>query len=184
MNPFTTARRNPDLKVFRVSMCLLVLLAALAPVESQAAPPAAPPAILNGTWQLDAKRSESLSPILKKLGYGWLARKVMQNLSIKQVISTRAAGVAVRVITRFTNDTIVMPFDNRWAEGRTLDGGTTKRRSRWLKAKPALLTEDRFPEGLLTTIRLRVDSSTLHEELTFRSPGKAVLSATRVFRRR
>jgi hypothetical protein len=183
MNGFT-AIRMPCLEDFRGSLSLLVLTLALVPTLAQAASPAAPPAILNGTWQLDAKRSESLSPILKKLGYGWLARKVMQNLSIKQVISTRAAGVAVRVITRFTNDTIVMPFDNRWAVGRTLDGGTTKRRSRWLKAKPALLTEDRFPEGLLTTIRLRVDSSTLHEELTFASPGKPTLNATRVFRRR
>jgi hypothetical protein len=184
LNILNTNNRTQNSEVFWVLVSFIVLMATLTPLSTQAAPEEAPPTILNGTWQLDAKRSESLSPILKKLGYGWLARKVMQNLSIKQVISTRAAGVSVRVITRFTNDIIVMPFDNRWAEGRTLDGGTTQRRSRWLKAKPALLTEDRFPEGLLTTIRLRVDVSTLHEDLTFTSPGKPVLRATRVFRRR
>ena len=159
---------------------LLVALLVLVP----GAGVASPPPTLNGTWKLEAKTSESLSPILKNLGYGWLARKVMESLSVEQVITTTSKGVAVRVITRFTNDTIVLPYDNQWGEGRTLDGGTTERRSRWLKGRPALLTEDRFPQGLLTTTRLRVDPSTLHEVLTFSAPGKPVLRAVRVFRRR
>ena len=164
-------------RIFAVPVVLIVL--ALTPSLGGASPPS----VLNGTWQLEAKTSASLSPILKKLGYGWLARKVMQSLSVKQVITTSGKGVAVRVITRFTNDTIVLPFDNQWGEGRTLDGGTTERRSRWLKGRPALLTEDRFPQGLLTTTRLRVDATTLHEVLTFKSPNQPLLRAVRVFRR-
>ena len=30
----------------------------------------------DGTWQLDAKASQSLDEILKGMGYGWISRKV------------------------------------------------------------------------------------------------------------
>ncbi len=138
----------------------------------------------DGTWQLDAKASQSLDPILKGMGYGWFSRKVMGTLAVRQVIQSRPSGIAFRVLTRFTDDTIVLPTDNRWAIGRTIDGGQTQRRSRWLKNEPVLVTEDRFKTGLLTTVRRRVNQGTFHEELKFEAAGKAAVTAVRVFRRK
>jgi len=138
----------------------------------------------DGTWQLDAKASQSLDEILKGMGYGWFSRKVMGTLAVRQVIQSRSSGIAFRVLTRFTDDTIVLPTDNRWAVGRTLDGGQTQRRSRWLANEPVLVTEDRFKTGLLTTVRRRVNRRTFHEELKFEMAGKAPVTAVRVFRRK
>ena len=138
----------------------------------------------DGTWQLDAKASQSLDEILKGMGYGWFSRKVMSTLAVRQVIQSRPSGIAFRVLTRFTDDTIVLPTDNRWAMGRTIDGGQTQRRSRWLKNEPVLVTEDRFETGLLTTVRRRVNKRTFHEELKFETAGKAPVTAVRVFRRK
>ena len=156
---------------------------ALAAPAADGPTPSAVPAVLNGAWQLDAKASEPLDPILKALGYGWLARRIMRALAVKQKIRTTAKGVAVRVMTRFSDDTIVMPFNNVWAPGRTLDGGETQRRSRWAKDSPTLITEDRFTHGLLITRRQRVGPRVMHEALEFRAPGQATLRAVRVFRR-
>lgn len=138
----------------------------------------------DGTWQLDAKASQSLDEILKGMGYGWFSRKIMGTLAVRQVIKSRSSGIAFRVLTRFTDDTIVLPTDNRWAVGRTLDGGETQRRSRWLKDEPVLVTEDRFKTGLLTTVRRRVNPRTFHEELKFETAGKPPVTAVRVFRRK
>ena len=138
----------------------------------------------DGTWQLDAKASQSLDEILKGMGYGWFSRKVMGTLAVRQVIQSRSSGIAFRVLTRFTDDTIVLPTDNRWAVGRTIDGGQTQRRSRWLANEPVLVTEDRFKTGLLTTVRRRVNRRTFHEELKFEMAGKAPVTAVRVFRRK
>lgn len=139
---------------------------------------------LDGRWRLDAKASSSLDPILKALSYGWLSRRIMRSLSVDQVIRSTPAGLALRVLTRFSDDTIVLPTDNRWAPGRTLDGGETLRRSRWLAPAVKLRTEDRFASGLLVTTRKLVGSDTFHEALEFQVQGKSTLKATRVFRRR
>ena len=160
-------------------LLLLCLPLMMAPEQALAANPSKP---FDGTWQLDAKASESLDPILKGMGYGWLSRKVMNSLSVRQVIQSRPTGLAVRVVTRFTDDTIVLPTDNRWAIGRTIDGGQTQRRSRWLDNQSILVTEDRFKTGLLTTVRRRVNKRTFHEELKFEIAGQAPLKAVRVFR--
>ena len=160
------------------AMALCGLL--MGPEQSLAAAPSQP---FDGSWALDAKASQSLDAILKGLGYGWITRKVMGSLSVRQVIETKPSGLAVRVMTRFTDDTIILPINNRWAVGRTIDGGQTQRRSRWLAGRSALVTEDRFKQGLLTTIRRRVSSTTFHEELSFEAAGQPRLTAVRMFRR-
>ena len=160
-----------------MALCGLLMMAS---EQSQAAAASKP---FDGKWKLDSKASQSLDAILKGLGYGWVTRKVMGSLSVRQVIETKPAGLAVRVLTRFTDDTIVLPITNRWAVGRTVDGGQTQRRSRWLADRSALVTEDRFKRGLLTTIRRRVSPATFHEELIFEAAGQPRLTAIRVFRR-
>ena len=102
-------------------------------VCSVAQPAQAKPAVwMEGTWSLDPQSSTSLDPVLRAMGYGWIARKVMSSLAVKQVIRATGRGISFRVITRFTDEAIVLPVDNRWAIGKNLDGGTTERRSRWL----------------------------------------------------
>ena len=140
------------------------------------------PKPFDGTWILDSRSSEPLDAILKGMGYGWLSRKIMGTLAVRQVIQTRTSGLAVRVLTRFSDDTIVLPTDNRWAIGRTLDGEQTQRRSRWVKNRSVLVTEDRYEQGLLVTVRRRVNSTTFHEEVSFKAPGQPVHQAIRVFR--
>lgn len=153
-------------------------------VCSVAQPAQAKPAVwMEGTWSLDAQSSTSLDPVLQAMGYGWIARKVMSSLAVKQVIRATRRGISFRVITRFTDEAIVLPVDNRWAIGKNLDGGTTERRSRWLGKGDTLLTEDRFPQGLMTTARRRISDVVFHEEVTFKAPGKAPVRAVRVFRR-
>ena len=166
-----------------VALMMWSSMVALAAPPAEAPKPSTVPAVLNGAWQLDAKASDPLDPILKALGYGWFARRIMRALAVKQKIRATSKGVAVRVMTRFSDDTIVLPFNNVWAPGRTLDGGETKRRSRWAKDSPTLITEDRFTHGLLITRRQRVGARVMHEALEFRAPGQAPLRAVRVFRR-
>jgi hypothetical protein len=167
-----------SLKCFRGVLFVIALTAV--PVGASATEPD----VLDGTWQLEHARSGSLDPILEKMGYGWIARQVMATLSVRQVIRTTPEGLSVRVITSLSDDIVVLPINNTWAVGRTLDGETTQRRSRWLESESALRTEDRYPQGLLTTTRVRVDSKTMHEVLWFQTPGKPRLRAVRVFRRR
>ena len=141
----TRADSNAE-RPMRTTMHLACVLAL--GVCSVAQPAQAKPAVwMEGTWSLDAQSSTSLDPVLRAMGYGWIARKVMSSLAVKQVIRATGRGISfhVEVITRFTDEAIVLPVDNRWAIGKNLDGGTTERRSRWLGNE--ILTEDRFPQG-------------------------------------
>ena len=159
-------------------LSLTVAITAVVGTPAAAAP-------FDGAWSLDSKASQPMDPILDALGYGWVSRKIFATLDVEQYIAVKSGAFAVRVKTLFTNDTVVLPTNKRWAVGKNLDGGTTQRRSYWRRPGTHLVTEDRFESGhLMITERVLVSPDRFEERLQLKQARKPTLRGVRVFRRR
>jgi len=125
-----------------------------------------------------------MDAIMASLGYNWFSRKVFASLHVEQFIEVRPGTFAIRVKTLFSDDTVALPTDKRWAVGKNLDGGTTRRRSYWRHPGTHLVTEDRFQSGhLMITERVLVASDRFEERLQLKQANKPTLRGVRVFRR-
>tara|TARA_Y100001934_G_C12358089_1_gene779135 strand:- start:1449 stop:1838 length:390 start_codon:yes stop_codon:yes gene_type:complete len=125
-----------------------------------------------------------MDAILTSLGYNWFSRKVFAGLHVEQFIEVKPGSFSVRVKTLFSDDTVVLPTDKRWAVGKNLDGGTTQRRSYWRHPGSHLVTEDRFTSGhLMITERVLVSPDRFEERLQLKQANKPTLRGLRLFRR-
>ncbi len=139
-----------------------------------------------GTWQLDRKASDSVDPILKAQGVGWLKRRIIGGLDMTQRIQQSGSTIDVVMETSAKTETHHWIVDGK-PHVRTLDDGREATSVHHFEGPGLVTTTTGISEGgdpytLHTTRTLADDGQTMKVALVC-TIGGATLKATRLFRR-
>ncbi|RYG49854.1 hypothetical protein EON67_06340, partial [archaeon] len=76
----------------------------------------APPVVRNfsGTWRLDVTTSAGLYPLLRRLGYGWLARAVASNMAMDSEVVQSTEALLITDTSVLGKYTWSLVPDGKW----------------------------------------------------------------------
>lgn len=130
------------MKYFRILFIFGLILA----IDGQCLP-AAGPANFSGTWVTDMNAPEgtSLNALLEAHGVPWVQRRVMDTLSVTQVITQTEKSITIQLKTAMGIETLTFTLDGV-TEFQNLDKtlGKVESRSFWEKNGQVLVTVAKF----------------------------------------
>jgi hypothetical protein len=140
------------------NVSLTILLAASTPAWA---------ADLSGTWSLDGGASDSIEPLLKATGVGYVQRKAASSMEVTQAIAQ--AGDVLNITTTASKkasvETVKVDGQSRRVTG---DAGAMDVRHEW--DGEALVTTSQMEDGrtLITRRSVSADGQTLTQRFTLR----------------
>lgn len=158
-----------------------LMIALLSAVISSSAPAWA--ADLSGTWVLDGAASDSIDPLLKAKGVGFVQRKAAASMEVTQAIAH--AGDRLTITTNASKkqsvETVEVDGQSRKVTG---DSGSMDVSHEW--DGEVLVTTARMEDGrtLITRRSVSADGQTLTQRFTLRrADGSTEVEIDRIFRK-
>ncbi len=112
----------------------------------------AAPIDLSGTWALDLEASDSLDPLMKARGMGWMKRKLAANMEVTQVIVQQGDTLEVQLLSAVRTESMTLHVDGKTREETTSEG-PSQVSHRW--SGDALETRsEAVRDGVSTTARI------------------------------
>ncbi|MEZ4321691.1 MAG: lipocalin/fatty-acid binding family protein [Myxococcota bacterium] len=133
---------------------------------------------IDGTWQLDAKASDPLDPLLEARGVGWLERKVAARMRPVLTIRSEGDGLVVTTDSSLGSHSETWVPDGVERDHTGQDGRTAKCRTAW--EQEVLVVRCAAGTGGFVVRRSVVDGR-LEQHLRFEPTDAEPVEVRRVF---